>query len=88
MTADQYPWLASGSAVAAALVPGWALDGGDAKMRSRASTIAPPPRRCGRRCARISGGAGAPESILLTGEDQPWTGRTLARWRQGGGSTR
>jgi N-acyl-D-aspartate/D-glutamate deacylase len=78
VTADQYPWLASGSAVAAALVPGWALDGGDRKMVARFDdpATAARVRTEMRENLRRRGGAGA---ILLTGEDQPWTGRTLAQ---------
>ncbi|MEX6632982.1 N-acyl-D-amino-acid deacylase family protein [Hyphococcus lacteus] len=33
--ADQYPYAASGTSLKAALVPGWARDGGDQKMISR-----------------------------------------------------
>lgn len=78
VTADQYPWLASGSAVAAALVPGWALDGGNAKMVARFDdpATAAKVRTEMRENLRRRGGA---EAILLTGEDQPWTGKTLAQ---------
>ncbi|KQT34614.1 amidohydrolase [Sphingomonas sp. Leaf412] len=78
VTADQYPWLASGSAVGAALVPGWALDGGDAKMIARfddpatLARVKPEMRENLRR-------RGGKESILLTGEGQPWTGKTLGQ---------
>ena len=84
VTADQYPWLASGSAVAAALVPKWALDGGDARMAARFDdpATAAKVRAEMRENLRRRGGK---EAILLTGEDQPWTGRTLgqmaAQWR-------
>lgn len=82
VTADQYPWLASGSAVAAALVPGWALDGGDAKMIARFDdpATATKVRAEMRENLRRRGGAGA---ILLTGQNQPWTGRTLAQMAAG-----
>lgn len=78
VTADQYPWLASGSAVAAALVPGWALDGGNAKMVARFDdpATAAKVRTEMRENLRRRGGA---DAILLTGEDQPWTGRTLTQ---------
>ena len=82
VTADQYPWLASGSAVAAALVPGWALDGGDAKMIARFDdpATATKVRAEMRENLRRRGGAGA---ILLTGQNQPWTGKTLAQMAAG-----
>jgi N-acyl-D-aspartate/D-glutamate deacylase len=35
VTADQYPWSASGTSLAAALVPLWAQDGGRAKLLER-----------------------------------------------------
>ena len=35
VTADQYPWLASGSNLEASLIPRWAVDGGAAAMRKR-----------------------------------------------------
>ena len=84
VTADQYPYLASGSAVDAALLPRWASDGGYAKVRAR---LADQPtlariRAEMRENLRRRGGAA---SILLTSAGQPWTGRTLAQmaktWR-------
>ena len=35
VTADQYPWTASGTRVSNALMPRWTQDGGDAAMRAR-----------------------------------------------------
>ena len=35
VTADQYPWAASGTRISRALVPGWALDGGLEGLRER-----------------------------------------------------
>lgn len=76
VTADQYPWLASGTHMGAALLPRWAVDGGrkallqrlqqaDARARIRAEMVDNLRRR---------GGATA---LLLTGSGWPWTGRTL-----------
>ncbi|UVO50585.1 amidohydrolase family protein [Sphingomonas sp. SUN019] len=76
VTADQYPWLASGSSVDAALVPRWANDGGYAKLIARfddPATLVKIRREMAENLRR----RGGKESILLTSEDQPWTGRTL-----------
>lgn len=78
VTADQYPWLASGSSVDAALLPGWALDGGYAKMIARfddPATLAKIKAAMAENLRR----RGGPESILLTAQEQPWTGRTLGQ---------
>jgi N-acyl-D-amino-acid deacylase len=77
VTADQYPWLASGTHLGAALLPRWAVDGGrkallqrlqqaDALARIRAEMVDNLRRR---------GGA---DALLLTGSGWPWTGKTLA----------
>ncbi|TPG14588.1 N-acyl-D-amino-acid deacylase family protein [Sphingomonas oligophenolica] len=84
VTADQYPWLASGSAIDAALVPGWALAGGYRAMIARFDDPATLVRikRAMTENLRRRGGE---ESILLTAGGQPWTGQTLgemaARWK-------
>ncbi|WP_375289502.1 amidohydrolase family protein [Qipengyuania sp.] len=78
VTADQYPWLASGTSVEASLLPGWALAGGREALAKR---LADPAQR--RRIEeamteslRRRGGA---SSMLLTALNQPWTGKTLAQ---------
>lgn len=84
VTADQYPWLASGSSVDASLVPRWAADGGYKAMLARFDDPAAMARIKTemRENLRRRGGK---ESLLLTSAGQPWTGRTLgqmaARWR-------
>jgi N-acyl-D-aspartate/D-glutamate deacylase len=77
VTADQYPWLASGSNLEASLIPRWAVDGGTAAMRKRFDDPASLERirTEARDNLRRRGGAA---SILLTSEGQPWTGKTLA----------
>ncbi|MBB3473654.1 amidohydrolase family protein [Sphingomonas sp. BK345] len=84
VTADQYPWLASGSAVDAALVPGWALDGGYRAMIARLADLAAMARIRPEMQANLRRRGGA-ASLLLTSAGQPWTGRTLAQvaaaWR-------
>lgn len=77
VTADQYPWLASGSSLEAALVPRWAVDGGVEAMFHRFDDPASLARIQSemRENLRRRGG---PESILLTSADRAWTGKTLA----------
>ncbi|MET3709535.1 N-acyl-D-aspartate/D-glutamate deacylase [Sphingomonas trueperi] len=78
VTADQYPWLASGSSVDAALVPSWAMDGGYAKLLARFDD---PPTlvRLKTEMAENLRRRGGAESLLLTAQGQPWSGKTLAQ---------
>lgn len=78
VTADQYPWLASGSSLDAALVPNWAVDGGYPAFVKRLGDPATLERirAAMRGNLRRRGGA---ESILLTSARQPWTGKTLGK---------
>ena len=76
VTADQYPWSASGTSLVAALIPLWAQDGGRPALLGRFDDPT-----VGRRLAdgmtenlRKRGGAGA---ILITGG--AFKGRTLAQ---------
>ncbi|WP_445191587.1 N-acyl-D-amino-acid deacylase family protein [Sphingomonas sp. Tas61C01] len=84
ITADQYPWLASGTSVDASLVPGWALDGGYARMIARFDDPATLPRIKAAMTDNLRRRGGA-TSMLLTSAGQPWTGKTLAQmaalWR-------
>jgi N-acyl-D-aspartate/D-glutamate deacylase len=71
VTADQYPWSASGTSLAAALVPLWAQDGGRAKLLER---LGDPRLRAGMaENLRRRGGA---EALLIT--EGALSGRTLA----------
>ncbi|GMM93863.1 amidohydrolase family protein [Qipengyuania sp. MTN3-11] len=77
VTADQYPWLASGSSLDASLLPRWSVDGGGDAFLAR---LAEPDTAARIRSEmeenlRRRGGA---TSLLLTAPDRPWTGRTLA----------
>ncbi len=78
VTADQYPWLASGTSLDAALVPRWAVDGGYKAMIARFDDPATLARIRTEMTENLRRRGGA-ESILLTAQDQPWTGRTLAQ---------
>lgn len=76
VTADQYPWEASGSALEAALLPRWAMDGGRGPMLQRFDDPATLEgiRIEMRENLRRRGG---PNSLLLTAPDQPWSSRRL-----------
>ena len=77
VTADQYPWLASGTALGAALLPGWAVDGGRAALLDRLDDAATAARiRAGMQANLVR--RGGAEALLLTGRGWPWTGKTLA----------
>lgn len=78
VTADQYPWLASGSNLDAALVPNWAVDGGYKALIARLedpATLARIRMEMRRNLRRRGGG----EAILLTSAGHPWTGKTLGQ---------
>lgn len=76
VTADQYPWLASGSSLDASLLPRWAVDGGGAALLKRLDDPATLARiRVEMQDnLRRRGGASA---LLLIAQGFPWTGRTL-----------
>lgn len=76
VTADQYPWLASGTSLGAVLLPRWAVAGGRSELLQR---LADPDAMAKIRPAmrdnlRRRGGSA---SLLLTTSDKPWTGKTL-----------
>lgn len=76
VTADQYPWLASGTNLEAALIPRWAVDGGRDALLRRLEDAATLDwvRTEMRENLRRRGGAA---SLLLTSPG-PWMGKTLA----------
>ncbi|WP_100259799.1 N-acyl-D-amino-acid deacylase family protein [Qipengyuania seohaensis] len=80
VTADQYPWEASGTRISAALVPRTALEGGLDALRQR---LADPATRAAIRDAMVEAIArrGGAEKLLITGrlgEASVEPGRTLA----------
>ncbi|NVJ97881.1 MAG: D-aminoacylase [Alphaproteobacteria bacterium] len=81
VTADQYPWRASGTRISNALVPRWAMAGGRIQMLARLKA----PESKGRiheqmwENLRRRGGA---EAILLTGGKFEWRGQTLAHFAE------
>lgn len=76
VTADQYPWLASGSNLDASLLPRWAVDGGGPALLKRLDEPATLARIRDemQENLRRRGGASA---LLLIAEGFPWTGKTL-----------
>jgi N-acyl-D-amino-acid deacylase len=84
VTADQYPWLASGSNLEASLVPRWAVDGGVAALRARFDDPATLAKIRVEMAENLRRRGGA-DSLLLTSDDRPWTGQTLAAVAKGWG---
>lgn len=80
ITADQYPWTASSTALAAALVPRWAQDGGFPAMVARLGKIDARLRAEMTEQLRVRGGA---DAILMVAG--PYRGQRLdalaAQWR-------
>lgn len=76
VTADQYPWLASGTSIDAALLPRWAVDGGDAALIQRLDDPAMLVRIRADMAENMRRRGGA-ASLLLISEGFEWTGKTL-----------
>ncbi len=81
VTADQYPWTASGTSLDAALLPRWAVDGGRAALLERLDEPASAMRIREEMQENLRRRGGA-DSLLLTASGLPWTGRTLAQMAQ------
>lgn len=81
VTADQYPWLASGTRLSATVLPNWAEEGGRAALLQRLRDPGQLARieEAVRENLRRRGGA---DSLLLTAANQPWTGKTVADMAQ------
>jgi N-acyl-D-aspartate/D-glutamate deacylase len=77
VTADQYPWSASGTSVEASLIPRWAENGGrEALLKRLDDPVQLEKIKTEMRDnMRRRGGA---ESMLLISANQPWTGKNLA----------
>ncbi len=76
VTADQYPWEASGSGLEPALLPRWAVDGGRAAMLRRFADPAQLARIKSEMVENLRRRGGA-ASLLLTRPGHPWTGKRL-----------
>lgn len=77
VTANQYPFVASGSSLQASLLPRWSVDGGRTALLKRLSDTAALQRIREeiRENLRRRGGA---DSLLFNSVGQPWSGKTLA----------
>jgi N-acyl-D-aspartate/D-glutamate deacylase len=76
VTADQYPWSASGTSVAAALIPLWAQDGGRPAMLKRFDDPSLSGRLREGIVENLRKRGGAPALLVTTGA---FKGRTLAQ---------
>jgi len=76
VTADQYPWDASGTSLEAALVPRWAFDGGRRRMLARLAD----PALAGRLATEIGENLrrrGGARALMPVAAGQPWSGQRL-----------
>jgi N-acyl-D-aspartate/D-glutamate deacylase len=81
VTADQYPYEASGTSLVAALVPGWAQDGGRAALLRRFDDRAVAGRLRAEMAANLARRGGAAKLLVTEGA---MAGRTLAQIAVGG----
>jgi N-acyl-D-aspartate/D-glutamate deacylase len=77
VTADEYPWAASGSSLDASLLPRWSVDGGRPALLKRLDDPAT-LEKIRAEMADNMRRRGGPDSLLLTAAGKPWTGKTLA----------
>ena len=77
VTADQYPWIASGSSLQASLLPRWSAEGGRPALLERLNDTAALQRIRTemRENLRRRGGA---DSLLFNTVGRPWSGKTLS----------
>jgi N-acyl-D-amino-acid deacylase len=76
VTADQYPWNASGSDLESSLLPRWAVGGGRPALLLRLDDAKEMEKIRAEMIENLRRRGGA-ESLLLTSANMPWTGRTL-----------
>jgi N-acyl-D-aspartate/D-glutamate deacylase len=76
VTADQYPYRASGTSLSSALIPRWAMADSEEAMFERLANADLEGRIREEMAANLER-RGGPESLLITGESE-WRGRTLA----------
>jgi N-acyl-D-amino-acid deacylase len=77
VTADQYPFVASGSSLQASLLPRWSAEGGRAALLKRLSDTASLQRIRTEMVENLRRRGGA-DSLLFNSTGQPWSGKTLA----------
>jgi acyl-homoserine-lactone acylase len=79
VTADQYPYLASGTSVGAALLPRWAEAGGRDSLRARVGDPAIRPRLVAEMERNLQRRGGAAALLITATRDSTIRGRTLAQ---------
>ena len=84
VTADQYPWDASGTSLEAALVPRWAFDGGRGRMLARFADPALAVRLEAEMADNLRRRGGA-EALMPVAAGKPWSGQRLAAIASGWG---
>ena len=77
VTADQYPYTASGTSITAALVPRWAEAGGSAALARRIEDPAVRPRLIADMEANLKRRGGASSLLITSARDRRLVGRTL-----------
>ncbi|MFN2455023.1 MAG: amidohydrolase family protein [Pyrinomonadaceae bacterium] len=77
VTADQYPYTASGTNVEAALVPRWAEVGGNAQLLERIDDPAVRPRLITEMEVNLKRRGGAEFLLITSGRDRSLIGKTL-----------
>jgi len=77
VTADQYPYEASGSSVTASLVPRWAEAGGNAALLARIGDLSVRPRLVKEMEENLKRRGGAASLLIISGSDRSMIGKTL-----------
>jgi len=78
VTADEYPWAASGTGLDASLLPRWSVDGGRPALLKRLDDPATLEKIRAEMAENMRRRGGA-DTLLLTAANKPWTGKTLAQ---------
>jgi N-acyl-D-aspartate/D-glutamate deacylase len=77
VTADQYPYVASGSSLQASLLPRWSVDGGRKALLARMTDATTLQRMRTEMVDNLRRRGGA-DSLLFNSTGHPWSGKTLA----------
>ena len=77
VTADQYPYTASGTGLGAALLPRWAEAGGGDSLRARIANPAIRPRLVAEMTENLRRRGGAGSLLITSGRDTSIRGKTL-----------
>src|SRR5581483_9936381 len=77
ITADQYPYTASGSSVTASLIPRWAEVGGNAALLERIGNPSVRPKLMEEMEANLKRSGGAESLLIICGRDKSLVGKRL-----------